>query len=185
MWHHRLVSQADADNVRMLQLASLPVFSKLTACCSAFDLWHRYQLARAHSLPACLSLVLPISALVGVPVQSVETSCRAMNSLASTESGACWLHVPSERPSPCRPFIESNNKGPHFWDEQHPWTWYTDIYSPVAQAVDASAANKSGPLAVDASSNTFTISGVNVRNTPNDQVLLRACCVCTHTCTMR
>ena len=61
-----------------------------------------------------------------------------------------------------RPFVESNNKGPHFWDEQHPIRWYTDIFDPVAKAVESGKATEEGPLAVDASSNTFTISGVNV-----------------------
>ena len=63
----------------------------------------------------------------------------------------------------CRPFVESVNKGPHFWDEDHALHWYTDIYSPIAKRVERGEASLEGPLSIDASSNTFTVSGVNVR----------------------
>ena len=59
--------------------------------------------------------------------------------------------------------MESRNKGPHFWDEDHTFRWYTDIFDPVAQAVERGEATAEAPLSIDASSNTFTVSGVNVR----------------------
>ena len=70
----------------------------------------------------------------------------------------------------CRPFIGSNNKGPHFWDERHEMLWYTDIFQPVADAVDAGEADMHGPITCDASSNTFTVSGVNVVGNTTDEV---------------
>jgi hypothetical protein len=59
--------------------------------------------------------------------------------------------------------MESQNKGPHFWDESHPWDWYTEMYSPVAQKIDAQPDTFFDGLTIDASSNTFTVSGVNMR----------------------
>lgn len=54
---------------------------------------------------------------------------------------------------------ESRNKGPHFWDEAHDFSWYLDLYDDVA------AATQTDPLVVsaDASSNTFTHAGVGIR----------------------
>ena len=54
---------------------------------------------------------------------------------------------------------ESRNKGPHFWDEAHAFSWYLDLYADVA------AATQTDPLVVsaDASSNTFTYAGVGIR----------------------
>ena len=54
---------------------------------------------------------------------------------------------------------ESRNKGPHFWDEAHDFSWYLDLYADVA------VATQTDPLAVsaDASSNTFTYAGVGIR----------------------
>lgn len=66
--------------------------------------------------------------------------------------------------------MESNNKGPHFWDETHDIGWYTDIFAPIAKAVEAGASSEQQPLAVDASSNTFTVSGVNVLGKVNNNV---------------
>ncbi|KAK9810890.1 hypothetical protein WJX73_005645 [Symbiochloris irregularis] len=67
-----------------------------------------------------------------------------------------------------RSIIDSKNKGPHFWDEQHPFDWYLDIYSPVASAV----VKDSNLVVGDASTNTFTYSGVGIRGKKNDDVIL-------------
>ena len=77
----------------------------------------------------------------------------------------------------CRHFVDTGNKGPHFWDEEHAWTWQTDTYSPIAQAVDAGTANATQPLAVDGSSNTFTVSGISIRNRANNEVCACPLCV--------
>eukprot|EP00899_Mesostigma_viride_P013848 jgi/Mesvir1/22464/Mv18494-RA.1 len=65
--------------------------------------------------------------------------------------------------------VESLNKGPHFWDEPHAWDWYVDLFAPVAQAA---LADPPTIIAGDASSNTFTYSGVGIRGKPNGEVLL-------------
>ena len=54
---------------------------------------------------------------------------------------------------------ESRNKGPHFWDEQHDFPWYLDLYDDVAAAAQTDPQVVSG----DASSNTFTYAGVGIR----------------------
>ena len=72
----------------------------------------------------------------------------------------------------CSPFKESTNKGPHFWDEDHTFFWYTDVYEPIANKVTRRVADETGPLAIDASSNTFTVSGVNILGKPNRKVAL-------------
>lgn len=79
---------------------------------------------------------------------------------------------PAGSASACRPFQRSNNKGPHFWDERHEFSWYTDLYQRTADAVDAGEAGPDGPITVDASSNTFTSSGINVAGNSNDEVRL-------------
>lgn len=79
----------------------------------------------------------------------------------------------------CRPFKASGNKGPHFWDEGgHDWGKYTELFSVVSDQV----AKDEGPVdtvTVDASSNTFSVSGVSIRGqrygpsgTLPDEVLL-------------
>ncbi|GMH44760.1 hypothetical protein BSKO_12712 [Bryopsis sp. KO-2023] len=68
-------------------------------------------------------------------------------------------------------FMTSKNKGPHFWDENHPWDWYLDIYDDFAQVLhDSKTSNET--ITCDASSNTFSYSGVGVRGSKNQQVLL-------------
>jgi hypothetical protein len=100
-------------------------------------------------------------------------TCGPLTGSSTSNAKAKFEQNASSRcklPANCRPFIESNNKGPHFWDEDHPIRWYTDIYDPVAKAVEAGAAGAAGPLAVDGSSNTFTVSGVNVLGKPSPNV---------------
>jgi N-acetylgalactosamine 4-sulfate 6-O-sulfotransferase len=66
-------------------------------------------------------------------------------------------------------FVASTNKGPHFWDEcpdpgrsaggppHCAFQGYLDLYAPLAAAV---AAGNAAAVSADASSNTFTASGV-------------------------
>jgi len=63
-------------------------------------------------------------------------------------------------------FVESRNKGPHFWDECElrgsgaahcAFEGYADLYQPLAEAVERGAA---AAVSADASSNTLTASGV-------------------------
>eukprot|EP00887_Chlorella_sp_A99_P007481 scaffold2.g7481.t1 len=65
-------------------------------------------------------------------------------------------------------FMESRNKGPHFWDEPHSFDWYLSLYDDVAAAVQKDP----GLVTLDASSNTFTYSSVGVRGKPSPKVLL-------------
>lgn len=55
--------------------------------------------------------------------------------------------------------VDSTNKGPHFWDESHTFDWYLDVYEPVAKATVSNPQIVAG----DASTNTFTYSGVGIR----------------------
>ena len=74
--------------------------------------------------------------------------------------------------------METLNKGPHFWDEDHDIAWYTDVFRSTAQLVDQGAADEHGPLTIDASSNTFTVSGINVLG--KGSKVSRSCiCACT------
>ena len=60
--------------------------------------------------------------------------------------------------------LPSANKGPHFWDEAHPFEWYVRLYSRGARRLaDAAAARREADVFLDASSNTFTWSGIGVR----------------------
>lgn len=67
--------------------------------------------------------------------------------------------------------LPSANKGPHFFDEPHSWEWYLTIYARGAAALlDGSADPRA--VMIDASSNTFTYSGIGVRATLAPRALL-------------
>lgn len=68
-------------------------------------------------------------------------------------------------------FVESNNKGPHFWDEcpvnsgptgppHCTFHGYTSLFSALAQRVSNGGPDAAGLVSADASSNTLTASGV-------------------------
>lgn len=73
----------------------------------------------------------------------------------------------------CRPFVDSRNKGPHFWDESKPFEAYTNIYSLTAERALALPEGETlGEVTADASSNTFSVSGVQIRG--NHKATVRA-----------
>lgn len=60
-------------------------------------------------------------------------------------------------------FMGSHNKGPHYWDSNHPsdgWDRYVNLYDKTAALV---AQGKPDPLVCDASSATFSYAAVGVR----------------------
>ena len=58
--------------------------------------------------------------------------------------------------------LRSANKGPHFWDEDHSFGWYVDLYSRNAARL-LRGSRAADAIFVDASSNTLTYTGVGVR----------------------
>ncbi|KDD75062.1 hypothetical protein H632_c895p1 [Helicosporidium sp. ATCC 50920] len=58
---------------------------------------------------------------------------------------------------------ESNNKGPHFWDESKPFERYLEVYDNIANKVQQSPR----VVTADASSATFSISPLGVRLKPS------------------
>ncbi|KAK9829104.1 hypothetical protein WJX72_003914 [[Myrmecia] bisecta] len=63
---------------------------------------------------------------------------------------------------------DNSNKGPHFWDEQHTFDWYLDIYQGFAAKLVQDPQLVTG----DASSNTYSYTSVGIRGEPNAEVLL-------------
>ena len=69
--------------------------------------------------------------------------------------------------------LPSANKGPHFWDEQHTVASYLRLYGRSARRLAAAtAARRAVDILVDASSNTFSYSGIGVRGARAPQAVL-------------
>lgn len=69
--------------------------------------------------------------------------------------------------------LPSANKGPHFWDETHTFEWYVRLYSRGARRLaDAPVGRREADIFIDASSNTFTWSGIGVRGARAPQRVL-------------
>jgi hypothetical protein len=182
-----------ADKVRCLPYLSIIGVSK----CGTTDLYKKLMSLRCASKPRgrCnrdaatgglrqIELSFQSSGSHLSEKRCLQLCIRRICSVISAVESACWCITPplqlhtltniiGNRSKPLRrPFMESRNKGPHFWDESHPVQWYTDIFDPVAQMVERGVATAEGPLVVDASSNTFTTSGVSIRGKRSRKVHL-------------
>ena len=78
--------------------------------------------------------------------------------------------------SVCRQVKDTGNKGPHHWDMDRKFSKYLHVFDRIAHEVERGRADGSKPLAIDASTATFTFSGVGVNNKPTEQVRLATPC---------
>ena len=95
----------------------------------------------------------------------------AAHVLGVSKCGTTDLHSRLSRAS--THLLPSANKGPHFWDEHHTFASYLRLYGRSARKLAAAtAARRAVDILVDASSNTFSYSGVGVRGARAPQVVL-------------